>query len=148
MARPALPVLGVECDAARERASLALDGALDDVGRRQLARHVARCAACAAVVDELGAVTALLRRAPLEAYRCELRPPARRAGRVAPWAASAAAVAALVVGIGSLPYATGPEARTSLTAADLGTTVPPVKLPIGQRSAEDDFRGTPVVLEA
>ena len=81
MARPALPVLGVECDAARERASLALDGALDDVGRRQLARHVARCAACAAVVDELGAVTALLRTAPLEAYRCELRPPARRAGR-------------------------------------------------------------------
>ena len=147
MARPALPVLGVECDAARERASLALDGALDDVGRRQLARHVARCAACAVVVDELGAVTALLRTAPLEAYRCELRPPARRAGRVA-WAASAAAVAALVVGIGSLPYATGPEARTSLTAADLETTVPPVKLPIGQRSAEDDFRGPPVVLEA
>ena len=84
----------------------------------------------------------------IEAYRCELRPPARRAGRVAPWAASAAAVAALVVGIASLPYATGPEARTSLTAADLETTAPPVKLPIGQRSAEDDFRGPPVVLEA
>ncbi len=148
MIRPLLPVLGVECDAARERASHAHDGALDDVGRRQLARHVARCVACAAVVDELGAVTAHLRLAPLEAYRCELRPPVRRAGRVAPWAASAAAVAALVVGIVSLPYATGPEARTSLTAADLATAVQPVKLPIGQRSAEDDFRGPPVVLEA
>ena len=148
MGRPVLPVLDADCGTARERASLALDGALDDVGRRQLVRHLEGCAACAAVVDELGAVTGLLRRAALEPFRCEVKPTARRAGRVAPWAASAAAVAALAVGIASLPYATGPEARASLTAADLEATLPPVKLPIGQRSAEDDFRGPPVVLEA
>ena len=148
MGPPVLPVLDVDCGAARERASLALDGALDDVGRRQLARHLEGCAACAAVAGELGAVTALLRRAPFEPFRCEVRPPARPGGRVAPWAASAAAVAALAVGIASLPYASGPDARASLTAADLEATLPPVKLPIGQRSAEGDFRGPPVILEA
>ena len=91
MAHRDLALRSLECEAAMERASLALDGALDDVGREQLARHLARCPACAAVVEELGAVTSLLRRAPLEPYRCELPRPRRRAGRVAPWAASAAA---------------------------------------------------------
>ena len=133
---------------ARERASLALDGALDDVGRRQLARHVASCAACAAVVEELGAVTALLRTAPLEPYRCELHRPARRAGRVAPWAASAAAVAALVIGIVSLPYATGPDARTSLTAADLATRCSRSSCRSASGRRKYDFLGPPVVLEA
>ncbi len=66
-----------------------------------------------------------------------------------PWAGSAAVVAALALGITSLPYASSPSTRdASLTAADLGRSLVPVKLPIGQRSAEDDFVAPPVVLEA
>ncbi len=98
---------------------------------------------------ELGALTTLLRAAPLEPHRCEVERPSRHAARRLPWAGSAAVVAALAVGITSLPYASSPSTRgASLTAADLGRSLVPVKLPIGQRSAECDFVAPPVVLEA
>ena len=144
-----LVLLGSECDAARERVSLELDGALDDVGRGLLARHLGRCTECSGFAAELGALTTLLRTAPLEPHRCEVERPSRHAARRLPWAGSAAVVAALAVGITSLPYASSPSTRgASLTAADLGRSLVPVKLPIGQRSAECDFVAPPVVLEA
>ena len=144
------PILaGSECDSARARCSLALDGALDDVGRGVLSRHLARCGDCSAFALELGAVTALLRAAPLVPHRCALELGSRRVARRVPWAGSAAVVAALALGITSLPYASSPSTRdASLTAADLGRSLVPVKLPIGQRSAERDFVAAPVVLEA
>ena len=97
----ALP--GRECDAARARVSLALDGALDDVGRGLLARHLATVRRVLGFAAELGALTTLLRAAPLEPHRCELERPSRRAARRLPWAGSAAVVAALALGITSLP---------------------------------------------
>ena len=103
----------------------------------------------AAFAAELGALTTLLRAAPLEPHRCEVERRSRRAARRVPWAGSAAVVAALALGITSLPYASSPSTRgASLTAADLGRSLVPVKLPIGQRSAERDFVAPPVVLEA
>ena len=100
------------CDGARARVSLELDGALDDVGRGLPSRHLARCADCAAFAAELGALTTLLRAAPLEPHRCELE--LRRGASLGamPWAASAAVVAALVLGITSLPYASSPSTGT------------------------------------
>lgn len=143
----ALP--GSDCDGARARVSLELDGALDDVGGGLLSRHLARCADCSTFAAEVGALTTLLRAASLEPHRCELEPRTRRAARGLPWAGSAAVVAALVLGITSLPYASSPSTRSaSLTAADLRRSLVPAKLPIGQRSAEDDFVAPPVLLEA
>ena len=143
----ALP--GSDCDGARARVSLELDGALDDVGRGLLSRHLARCADCSTFAAEVGALTTLLRAAFLEPHRCELELRTRRAAHRLPWAGSAAVVAALVLGITSLPYASSPSTRSaSLTAADLRRSLVPVKLPIGQRSAEDDFVAPPVLLEA
>ncbi len=60
------------CDDARLRASLALDGALDDVGLARLRSHLDACPSCARFVVEMGSVVSLLRGAPLEAFRCEL----------------------------------------------------------------------------
>lgn len=143
----ALP--GSDCDDARARVSLELDGALDDIGRGLLARHLVRCADCSTFAAEVGTLTALLRAAALEPHRCELELRTRHAARRLSWAGSAAVVAALVLGITSLPYASSPPTRSaSLTAADLRRSVVPVKLPIGQRSAEDDFVAPPILLEA
>lgn len=149
MAGRSLTLPGSDCDGARARVSLELDGFLDDVGRGLLSRHLARCADCTSFAAELGALTNLLRAAALEPHRCELELRTRRAARRVTWAGSAAVVAALVLGITSLPYASSPSSRSaSLTAADLGRALVPVKLPIGQRSAEGDFVPPPVVLEA
>jgi predicted anti-sigma-YlaC factor YlaD len=149
MAGRPLVLPGSECDRARERVSLELDGTLDDVGRGLLSRHLARCADCSTFAFELGALTTLLRAAPLEPHVCEIELRSGRMARRVPWAGSAAVVAALALGITSLPYASSPSAHdASLAAADLGRSLGPVKLPIGQRSAEDDFVAPPVVLEA
>jgi anti-sigma factor RsiW len=134
------------CDDARALASLALDGMLlDDLRRRQLRRHLETCAACAAFVAEIGSVTALLRHAPLEPYRSStlggMQQPVRRAHR-APWVTTSTAVAAVVLAVASLPHETPSQARPGRAIAAAGAMrvgLPPVKLPIGQRSAESDF---------
>lgn len=134
------------CDDARALASLALDGMLlDDVGRRILHRHLDTCAACTAFVAEIGSATALLRGAPLEPFRCAplaiRQQPIVRANRTA-WVTTATAVAAVVLAVASLPHETPAPAQGERTVAAAGTAragLAPVKLPIGQRSAESDF---------
>lgn len=131
---------GRACDEARLRASLALDGALDEVGRSRLRRHLRSCAECARVVDEMRATSGLLRRAPLARFRCDLtsmqlvRTCSSGLGRV--WAGAGVAVAALVLATGALPRGDGAAAHSPRVA---DAVVAPLSLPIGQRSAMDDF---------
>jgi anti-sigma factor RsiW len=132
------------CEDARALASLALDDALDDVGRRHLARHLAECPACAAFAADIGALTALLRGAPPEPYRAgpiSAETPGRRPRSYrAQWATTVTAVAAVVITVASLPHDTpSSPSGPSTTVASARTGVAPVKLPIGQRSAASDF---------
>jgi hypothetical protein len=135
------------CDDARLRASLALDGALDDVGLARLRSHLDACASCARFVSEMGSVVSLLRGAPLEGFRCELAGSRVLRSCTSPgsrgWAGAAVAVLALVLTTASLPRAsdpTPPPGSTVTAARPLRHSVIPFKLPIGQRSAVDDFR--------
>ena len=130
---------GRACDEARLRASLGLDGALDEVGRIRLRRHLRSCAECAQVVDEMRATSTLLRRAPLARFRCDLTATQRvrtfssgLGGRI--WAGAAMTLAALVLATGALPGRDDTAAPSPRAAV-----VAPLTLPIGQRSAMDDF---------
>jgi len=63
--------LAMECERARSRVSLGLDGELSEVEQAMLRAHVGRCAACAAFERDVDVLTQELRAAPL-----------RRPGRV------------------------------------------------------------------
>jgi predicted anti-sigma-YlaC factor YlaD len=56
-------VLSVDCERARARASLGLDGELSEVERAHLRAHVGRCADCAAYARDLERLTQELRSA-------------------------------------------------------------------------------------
>jgi Putative zinc-finger len=136
------------CDDARLRASLALDDALDDVGLLRLRSHLEGCPSCARFAIEMGSVVSLMRRAPLEGFRCELAGSrvlsscTSSGGRG--WAGAAVAVLALGLATASLPGASDPTPPLGSTVAAAPPprhSVIPFKLPIGQRSAVDDFRG-------
>jgi predicted anti-sigma-YlaC factor YlaD len=75
-------VLSVECERARARASLGLDGELSEVERAHLRAHVGRCADCAAYARDLERLTQELRsarsRALTDARRHAAAAPARR----------------------------------------------------------------------
>jgi anti-sigma factor RsiW len=143
VSRTARAAPGSACDAARARASLELDGLLDEVGLARLRRHVATCPDCARVVAAMRATTRQLRTATLEPWVCFGR---RRTGTVAQrhqsWAGVAAAVVALGIGTASLPGAAdGPSAldRAKVVAASATEPSERPRLPIGQRSAREDF---------
>jgi predicted anti-sigma-YlaC factor YlaD len=131
------------CDEARALASLALDDALDELGRHHLARHLAECPACSALAAEIGSLTALLRAAPLVPYRAPstaVHGPRGHTHR-AQWTMTAGMVAAVAIVVASLPHeSSGVETRRAAPA--------PVKLPIGQRSAAGDFTAGPIVRSA
>ena len=130
------------CDAARVRVSLALDNELDDVGRLRLDHHLARCAECEGIAAGMEAACARIRRAPPARFECDLRGGrlvrTRTPVRGYHWAGAAVAVVALVLATGALPGGghSPPDARRSSAG---GTRVSPLELPIGQRSAMDDF---------
>ena len=138
-----------DCHAARLRASVAIDGELDHVGRVQLARHLSACADCARVAAQMDDVAELLRGAPRERFRCEpgpRRPLRSRSPSVRHWAGAVVAVVAVVLVIGALPdRGATPQRDESRTAAASGyARVSPLELPIGQRSAMDDFVAPPL----
>lgn len=60
------------CEAARARASWALDGELDEVGRMLLRAHVGVCRDCARVVAGMRATQAVVRGTPLVAFTCSV----------------------------------------------------------------------------
>ena len=127
------------CDEARASASLALDGELDELGSRQLRGHLASCRDCTGAVGKMRLASELLRSAPRARFRCELgRGQLVRAcssgmgGRI--WVGAAMTLVALILATGALPgrdYTAAPSPRAAVVA--------PLALPIGQRSAMDDF---------
>jgi predicted anti-sigma-YlaC factor YlaD len=75
-------VLSVDCERARARASLGLDGELSEVEQALLRAHVGRCADCAAYAHDLERLTQELRSArpgaPVDGSRSAAAEPARR----------------------------------------------------------------------
>jgi hypothetical protein len=131
------PEVGGACEAARLRASLAIDGELDDdLDQLLLKRHLDRCPECVDAVARLEAAAWLLRSEPAESHRCDVRAP-RRAARRLPWANIAVAMLTLAVGTMTLPH--GSEQAGS-RSDEPRLAAPPPRLPIGQRSAGEDFR--------
>jgi anti-sigma factor RsiW len=130
------------CAEARLRASLALDGELDEVGGLRLCRHLEGCSDCVRVIAGMESASRALRRAPLERFRCEILPGqlvrARSSGHGRHLAGAAVAVAALVLATGALP-GRDDTAAPSPPGASATAVVVPLELPIGQRSAMDDF---------
>jgi len=129
----------VTCADARALASLALDGELDELGARQLRGHVAACRDCARAIGKMRLASELLRSAPRARFRCDLTPAqlvrtcsSGAGGRI--WAGAAMTLAALVLATGALPGRDDDPASSPRTAV-----VAPLVLPIGQRSAMDDF---------
>ena len=67
-----------QCERARESASLCLDGELSEFEQALLRAHLSRCDACRAFRNELHAVTARIRTAPLERLEQPIALPSRR----------------------------------------------------------------------
>ena len=101
-------VLSAECERARARASLAVDGELSQVGQASLRAHVGRCAACAEFALGLEALTKELRAAPLERPAAQVPARSRSALRTLHVAVAAAAVM-LAAGMGSLAGSLTPD---------------------------------------
>ena len=91
------------CDRVREWASRALDGELSQFEQALLAAHVRQCGACRSFQEQIIVLTEELRAAPLEPLerRIAVQPPRRRL-ILRPLQASAAALAVVAVGLGSL----------------------------------------------
>ena len=93
-----------DCEQARERVSLELDGELSPYESALLDRHLSTCGACATFAIDVRAYTVMLRATPLEPAPQSwiLRRPAasRFAARVA--AGTAAAAAAVLVAVSTV----------------------------------------------
>ena len=94
-------VLPADCELARSRASLELDGELSQVELALLRAHIGRCAACVEFARDLDGLTQELRATPLQRPLVAAMPASRRSTgmRALQLGAAAAAVAA---GLGSL----------------------------------------------
>jgi predicted anti-sigma-YlaC factor YlaD len=84
------------CERAREWVSLEVDEELSELDRVRLYAHLARCAACAEVAEQVRTLSTLLADAPLEEPTATLELPVRRLGLAR--LSLAAAVAAVVAG--------------------------------------------------
>ena len=129
------------CRDARVTASLALDGELgDDLARAALRRHLAECDECASLVAGMSVTVELLRSSRPHPFRASLpaRLPRERRRR---WAWATVATVALLASTTSLPRADAPLAPAP--AGQRAANVVP-RLPVGQRSAGEDF--APVVV--
>ena len=93
---------GMLCDRAREWASLRLDGELSELEAAMLDGHLERCAACAAAVAEIEAVTGAIRRAPLLPLARPISTPRRHVAFRAARVTAAAAVMLVAAGLGSV----------------------------------------------
>ena len=107
------------------------------------------CAECARVAARMEEVAELLRGAPRERFRCEpgrLRRLRSTSPPVRHWAGAVVAVVAVVLVTGALPDRGATPQRDETRTATAGgyARVSPLELPIGQRSAMDDFVAPPL----
>jgi anti-sigma factor RsiW len=105
----------IVCERVRAQISVRLDGELSELESRLVESHVRRCADCAAYQDEVVAVTAMLREAPLEPLE---RPvvvsrPGRRVSLAGMQVGVAAAVAVAVLGVAAQLQPSQPEPALS-----------------------------------
>jgi predicted anti-sigma-YlaC factor YlaD len=87
--------------------SLALDGEIDALAERELGRHLRECPRCALVARRYGALTALLRDAPLAVPERPVAPPRARRAAARSLVAAAAIGAITAVGLTSLAGSAG-----------------------------------------
>jgi predicted anti-sigma-YlaC factor YlaD len=116
----------MECERARARASLGLDGELSEVEQAQLRAHVGRCAACAAYARDLDGLTQELRSAPLQRPGGSVPVRRRRSGARRLQLGLAAAVVAVATGLGSL------AGSLTTRSAPVRTGAPPPRIPGAQ----------------
>jgi len=111
-------VLAMECERARSRVSLGLDGELSQVEQALLRAHIGRCASCAGFERNLAALTLEIRRAPLQRPARAALPDRRRStGRRVLQVGAAAAAVAIAAALGSLAGSlTSPSHATERTA--------------------------------
>ena len=116
----------MECESARARASLGLDGELSEVELAHLRAHVGRCTDCATYARDLDGLTQELRSAPLQ--RASVSVPARRrnSGARRLQLGAAAAAVALAAGLGSL----GGSLVSSVHTAQVAPTPVGAQLPL------------------
>jgi predicted anti-sigma-YlaC factor YlaD len=96
-------VLSMECEHARRRASLELDGELSQVEQALLRAHLGRCTACAAFAGDVDALTREIRTTPhVRPLRAVLPARRRSAGRRVLQLGAAAAAVAIAAALGSL----------------------------------------------
>jgi predicted anti-sigma-YlaC factor YlaD len=147
----------LECDLARQRVSLELDGELPSREVAPLYRHLACCPACAAFAADARRCSELLRTTPLEApppFALRGRRVARRASTLAAAVASVAAAALVAVStlsvsispypdVRPVPFGFSPQGLPVIPGSDqtLGVQRPAV----GPRSAGDPRRGAAAV---
>jgi anti-sigma factor RsiW len=153
-----MAVPNAACDRARAWVGRELDGELNEICRIALRRHLGRCAECAQYAVDVEWFTSLLREAALEPYRCDPGiPHRRRPSRVLRLVPSIAALTlvmtvtttALTLELGrsrgGLPQPPTDSVRTVTTSSPQSSEglhvlgLQPIKLPIGQRSAVEDF---------
>lgn len=116
----------MECERARARASLGLDGELSEVELALLRAHVGRCAACAAYARDLDGLTQELRSAPLQRPGGCVPVRRRRPGARRLQLGLAAAVVAVATGLGSL------AGSLTTRSAPVRTGAPPSRIPGAQ----------------
>ena len=111
-------VLSNECERARSRASLGLDGELSQVEQALLRRHIVRCASCAEFERRLDTLTLEIRRAPLQRPARAAMPDRRRStGRRVLQVCAVAAAVAIAAAFGSLAGSlTSPQHAAERTA--------------------------------
>jgi anti-sigma factor RsiW len=120
-------VLAMECERARFRVSLGLDGELSEVEQALLRAHVGRCAACAAFGRDVDVLTQELRAGPLERPGGVGMPDRRRStgvrllqvGAAAAAVVLAAALGSLAGSLKSRDASTRPTAQHGVRVASL-----------------------------
>ena len=132
------------CEAARARASWALDGELDDVGHVLLRAHLGLCGDCARVVAGMQATQAVIADTPLVPFTCVVPRLGHQRWVGAVTRLRLTGIAAVVVVAGSaLSFSLADDIRivpaTRPLASAKRPAVIPFRLPIGQRLARDDF---------
>lgn len=148
-----------ECERARQRASIEVDGELSGFERALLDAHVAACQSCAELRREIAGLTRAIRAAPASQLTrpIEIARVRRRYSRYGLRLAPAAAVmAAAVVGFGSLFAST--ELRSGSVGGavvhharsfrfDPDTAAAAIRQPVVTRRAQSAVHGGPVLVD-